>query len=192
MGFFVHTLLFFWRYINIRDKSPQINEEIKDKEVRLIGNDGHQFGVVTLKEALSVAEECGLDLVKISPNATPPVCKIMNYGKYKFERMKKEKKKKKNRKGNALKEIRLSVSIDVHDFETKVRNAKKFIDSGSKVKVSLRFKGREIGHKDLGKKMLEDFSKACEDFASTEKAAKLEGKSMIMFLCPKLKTSSKN
>jgi len=192
VGFFVHTLLFFWRYINIRDKSPQINEEIKDKEVRLIGNDGHQFGVVTLKEALSVAEECGLDLVKISPNATPPVCKIMNYGKYKFERMKKEKESKKNRKGNALKEIRLSVSIDVHDFETKVRNAKKFIDSGSKVKVSLRFKGREIGHKDLGKKMLEDFSKACEDFASTEKAAKLEGKSMIMFLCPKLKTSSKN
>jgi len=157
----------------------------------LIGNDGFQFGVVSLDEALQKARSVDLDLVKISPKAVPPVCKIMDYGKFVFDKMKKEKENKKNRKITSLKEIRLSVSIDVHDFETKVNHARKFIESGSKVKVTLRFKGREIGHTELGKKVLDNFSSACEEFASTEKLPKLDGRSMIMFLVPKGKMTVK-
>lgn len=176
----------FWRCYCISANELQVNEEIRDKEVRLIGHDGCQFGIVPLAEALIKAQEASMDLVKIAPKATPPVCKIINYGKYKFERLKKEKESKKNRKVVELKEIRLSVSIDIGDFNTKVNQAKRFISSGSKVKVTLRFKGREIGHTELGKKVLDDFSKACEEFANTEKLPKLEGRSMVMFLVPKL------
>ena len=169
-----------------------MNTEIKDKEVRLIGYDGYQFGIVPIAEALIKAQEANMDLVKIAPKAAPPVCKIINYGKYKFERLKKEKESRKNRKAVELKEIRLSVNIDIGDFNTKVNHARKFIYSGSKVKVTLRFKGREFGHTELGRKVLDDFSKACEEFASTEKSPKLEGRSMVMFLVPKLSSDKAN
>ena len=126
-----------------------------------------------------------MDLVKVAPKAVPPVCKIVDYGKYKFERMKKEKESRKNRKVADIKEIRLSVSIDIGDFNTKVNHARKFMLAGSKVKVTLRFKGREIGHTELGRKVFADFSKACEEFATVDKLPKLEGKSLVMFLIPK-------
>ena len=126
-----------------------------------------------------------MDLVKVAPKAVPPVCKIIDYGKYKFERMKKEKESRKNRKVADIKEIRLSVNIDIGDFNTKVNHARKFMLAGSKVKVTLRFKGREIGHTELGRKVFSDFSKACEEFATMDKLPKLEGKSLVMFLIPK-------
>ena len=185
MGIFCSHRIFVWRCCSISKEELQINEEIRDKEVRLIGNDGYQFGVVSLSEAFIKAKEAGMDLVKIAPKAVPPVCRIIDYGKYKFDRMKKEKESKKNRKVTSVKEVRLSVNIDVHDFETKVNYARKFVGSGSKVKVTLRFKGREIGHAELGKKVLDDFSVACGEFATVEKIPKREGRSMIMFLVPK-------
>ncbi len=189
VSFFARAPCFiFWRCCGIGKGELQINGEIRDKEVRLVGSDGYQFGVVPLSEALDKAAEYGVDLVKIAPKATPPVCKIIDYGKYKFDKMKKEKESRKNRKVTGVKEIRLSVSIDVHDFETKVGHAKKFVASGNKVKVTLRFKGREIGHAELGRKVLNDFSVACDEFASTEKFPKLEGRSMTMFLAPKVRS----
>ena len=183
--------LLFWRYDSIRGNEPQINEKIKDKEVRLIGNDGYQFGVVPIEEAFLKAEAAGMDLVKISPKANPPVCKIIDYGKYVFDKMKKEKEARKNRKITETKEIRLSVNIGVNDLNVKLNAAKKFIDAGNKVKVSLMFKGRQIGHKDLGEKVLDNFSKSCEEFATTEKVSKMEGRNMVMFLNPRTKMSQK-
>lgn len=186
--YFARAVFLFWGCCSISKEELQVNGEIRDEEVRLIGNDGYQFGVVPLREAFAKAGEVGMDLVKIAPKANPPVCKIIDYGKYKFDRMKKEKESRKNRKVTSVKEVRLSVSIDVHDFETKVNHARKFVGSGSKVKVTLRFKGREIGHTDLGRKVLDDFSVACDEFATVEKSPKLEGRSMIMFLVPKVKS----
>ena len=148
--------------------------------------------MVSIVEALKKAEEANLDLVKISAKAVPPVCRIIDYSKYKFEKTKKEKEARKNRKGTDVKEIRLSVNIDIGDFNTKVNHARKFMLAGSKVKVTLRFKGREFGHTELGKKVFSNFSKACEDFATTEKLPKLEGKSLVMFLAPKPNISKNN
>lgn len=150
-----------------------------------MGDDGEQLGVMSAREALKVAEEKGLDLVKIAPQAKPPVCKIIDYGKFRFEQSKREKEAKKNQKVIELKEIRLSLNIDDHDFETKRKHAEKFLASGNKVKVSIRFRGREMGHPELGLTTMRRFAEEISEFANVEKAAKLEGRSMLMFLAPK-------
>ena len=163
----------------------QLNEEIQDKEIRLIGADGAQLGIVTADEANAMAEEQGLDLVKISPNATPPVCKIMDYSKFCFDQKKREKEAKKNQKVVEIKEIRMSPSIDTNDLNTKVKAALKFLKDGNRVKVSVRFRGREMAHTNLGEKLLMDFAEACSEIANMEKNPKLEGRFMAMFLTPK-------
>ena len=165
-------------------KEMQINEQIRDREVRVISDSGEQLGVMSAKEALKKAEDKNLDLVKIAPNSAPPVCKIMDYGKYRFEQTKRAKEAKKNQKVMEIKEIRLSLNIDTHDFETKVKHAEKFLKAGNKVKVSIRFRGREMAHPELGKVPMEKFAAACEAFATVEKPAKLEGRQMLMFLAP--------
>ena len=166
-------------------KEMQINEEITDKEVRLISNDGGQLGIVSAAQAQKLAAEKNLDLVKIAPQAKPPVCKIMDYGKYRFEQSKREKEAKKNQRVIEIKEIRLSPNIDVHDFDTKVGHARKFLSAGNKTKVSIRFRGREMTHTDLGLTIMAQFAEKCADIASVEKPAKLEGRQMLMFLAPK-------
>lgn len=163
----------------------QINEEIRDREVRVVTDGGEQLGVMPTREALKKAEEKNLDLVKIAPNGNPPVCKIMDYGKYRFEQSKRDKEAKKNQKVIELKEIRLSLNIDTHDFETKLNHALKFLKSGNKVKVSIRFRGREMAHPQLGEVTMKKFAEACEELATVEKPAKLEGRQMLMFLTPK-------
>ncbi|MBQ4145830.1 MAG: translation initiation factor IF-3 [Clostridia bacterium] len=162
-----------------------INEEIKDKEVRLIGPEGEQLGVVSNSAAQAMAEENNLDLVKIAPQAKPPVCRIMDYGKYKFELAKREKDNRKNQKVIAIKEVRLTPNIDNHDFNTKLNQAIKFLKSGDKVKVSVRFRGREITHSALGKDILTRFRDEAQEFGSADKDIKLEGRSMAMTLSPK-------
>ena len=166
-------------------KEMKINEEITDKEVRLISNDGEQLGIVSAAQAQKLAAEKNLDLVKIAPQAKPPVCKIMDYGKYRFEQSKREKEAKKNQRVIEIKEIRLSPNIDVHDFDTKVGHARKFLSAGNKTKVSIRFRGREMTHTDLGLTIMAQFAEKCADIASVEKPAKLEGRQMLMFLAPK-------
>ena len=162
-----------------------INESIRAKEVRVIDTDGSQLGVLPLKDALSAAAAKDLDLVNIAPNATPPVCKIMDFGKYRFEQAKREKEAKKNQKIVEVKEVRLGLSIDTHDFETKGKNAIKFLKSGDKVKVSIRFRGREFGHPEIGMEIMARFAEFCSEYASVEKPAKMEGRNMLMFLAPK-------
>ncbi len=162
-----------------------INFEIKDAEVRLIGPDGEQLGVVSNKEAQRIAEEHNLDLVKIAPQAKPPVCRIMDYGKHKFELAKKEKEARKNQKVVSIKEVRLSPNIDEHDFNTKVNQGIKFLKSGDKVKVSVRFRGREITHSSLGKELLLRVQDAMAEVGVVEKGIKLEGRNMAMFVVPK-------
>ena len=176
---------FFGRCFNISTKELQINEEIRDKEVRVITDDGEQLGIMSAAEALKIAEERDLDLVKIAPQAQPPVCKIINYGKYRFEQAKREKEAKKNQRVIEIKEVRLSLNIDTHDFETKVNHAKKFLASGNKVKVSIRFRGREMAHTELGLVPMQKFAEALSENANVEKPAKVEGRSMLMFLAPK-------
>ena len=163
----------------------ELNEDIRDKEIRLIGSEGEQMGIMSADEALKIADEQGLDLVKISPQAVPPVCKLMNYGKFRFEQSKREKEAKKNQHVVEIKEIRMSPGIDVGDFNTKLKNAHKFIADGNRVKVSVRFRGREMAHTNLGEKLLMDFAEACAEVASMEKNPKLEGRFMAMFLTPK-------
>jgi translation initiation factor IF-3 len=176
-----------WRCLTISSKELQINEEIRDREIRVIDADGSQLGIMSAAQALEIAMQKELDLVKIAPQATPPVCKVMNYGKYRFEQTKREKEAKKNQHVVEIKEVRLSLGIDTHDFETKVNHAKRFLTSGNKVKVSIRFRGREMAHTENGLVIMKQFSDACEEFGNVEKAAKLEGKSMMMFLAPKPK-----
>ncbi len=177
--------LHFWRCFNISSKEQQINEEIRDKEIRVVSDDGEQLGIMSASEALKIAESRNLDLVKIAPMAKPPVCKIMDYGKFRFEKAKKEKEAKKNQKTIEIKEIRLSLNIDTHDFDTKINHARKFIASGNKVKVSIRFRGREMAHPELGTVIMNRCAEAIADCASVEKPAKLEGRQMLMFLAPK-------
>lgn len=177
--------IIFLEVLPISNKELQINDEIRDKEIRVIGSDGTQLGIMSASKALEIAESQNLDLVKIAPQAKPPVCKIMNYGKYRFEQAKREKEAKKNQKVVDVKEIRLSLNIDTHDFNTKVNQATKFIKSGDKVKVSIRFRGREMGHPEIGQENMNRFAKAMEEVAVVEKPAKLEGRSMLMFLAPK-------
>jgi len=169
----------------ISNKELQINEEIRDKEVRLIGVDGKQLGIMSSKEALKIANDANLDLVKIAPTATPPVCKIMDYGKYCFELAKKEKEAKKNQHVVDIKEVRLSANIDTNDFNTKARNALKFLKNGDKVKVNLRFRGREMAHAEKGKDLLVRFAEACAEYSTIEKLPKLDRRSMIMYLAAK-------
>ena len=162
-----------------------INEQIRDKEVRLIGADGEQLGIVSSKEAQRLADEAGLDLVKIAPTAKPPVCKIIDYGKYRYEQARKEKEAKKKQKTIELKEIRLSPNIDTNDLNTKINSAKKFIEKGNKVKITLRFRGREMAHMNQSKNILDDFAEALADVAVVEKAPKVEGRSIGMVLAEK-------
>ena len=162
-----------------------INEQIRDKEIRLIGENGEQLGIMSAREAMKLAEEAELDLVKIAPNAKPPVCKIIDYGKYRYELARKEKEAKKKQKTVEVKEIRLSPNIDTNDLNTKVNAAKKFLSKGNKVKITLRFRGREMAHIAQSKHILDDFAKEVEDMAVVEKAPKQEGRSISMVLAEK-------
>ncbi len=162
-----------------------INEQIRDKEVRVIGSDGQQLGIMSAREAQKLATEAELDLVKIAPKAQPPVCKIIDYGKYRYEQARKEKEARKKQKTVEIKEVRLSPNIDTNDLNTKVNNARKFLSKGNKVKVTLRFRGREMAHVQQSKHILDDFAKLVEDLAVVEKPAKLEGRNMSMVLTEK-------
>ncbi|GGI45891.1 translation initiation factor IF-3 [Paenibacillus marchantiophytorum] len=180
----LHTL---WRW-NTISKDHMINDEIRVKEVRLIGADGEQLGITPIREALQIALDANLDLVNVAPTAKPPVCRIMDYGKFRYETQKKEKEARKNQKIVDIKEIRLSATIDEHDFQTKLRNAVKFLGEGDKVKASVRFRGREIAHSEIGRRVLERLATETADISSQERAPKLEGRSMIMILTPKVTT----
>lgn len=169
----------------ISKQELQINEQIRDKELRVIDSDGNQLGIMSLRQALEIAEQKNLDLVKIAPQANPPVCKIIDYGKYRFEQAKREKEARKNQRVVEIKEVRLSLNIDTHDFETKRNHALRFISEGNKVKVSIRFRGREMGHPELGQEIMQRFAGAMSEVANVEKPAKLEGRTMLMFLAPK-------
>ena len=171
--------------LTIAKLDHQLNEEIRDKELRVIGEDGAQLGIMSAEQANAIADEQGLDLVKISPNAVPPVCKIMDYSKFCFDQKKREKEAKKNQKVVEIKEIRMSPSIDTNDLNTKIKAAQKFLADGNRVKVSVRFRGREMAHTNLGEKLLMDFAASCTDVANMEKNPKLEGRFMAMFLTPK-------
>ncbi len=162
-----------------------INEQIRDKEVRVIGEEGEQLGVMSIREAMALAEEAGVDLIKIAPTAKPPVCRIADYGKYKYEQMRREKEAKKKQKIIDIKEIRLSPNIDTNDLNTKANSARKFLSKGDKVKVSLRFRGREMAHMNSSKHILDDFAELLADIAVVDKAPKVEGRSMTMFLTEK-------
>ena len=187
----MHPRLFFPEVFHIANAVHQINEEILDKEVRLIGDEGEQLGIMSATEALKIATERELDLVKIAPGSNPPVCKIMDYGKYRFEQAKKEKEAKKNQRVIEIKEIRMSPGIDTNDFNTKLKNGQKFLADGDRVKVSVRFRGREMAHTDIGAQLLKDFAEKCADIANMDKAPKLEGRNMSMFLSPKPVTPPK-
>ena len=162
-----------------------INEQVRDREVRVISSNGEQLGIMSSKEAMKLAREAELDLVKIAPNAKPPVCKIIDYGKYRYELARKEKEAKKKQKTIDVKEVRLSPNIDKNDLNTKINQARKFLSKGDKVKVTLRFRGRELAHVNASKYILDDFAKALEDVATIDKKPKFEGRSMTMFLAPK-------
>ena len=162
-----------------------INVQIRDREIRLIGEDGEQLGIMSARDAMKLAREANLDLVKIAPTAKPPVCKIIDYGKYRYEQARREKEARKKQKTIEVKEIRLSPNIDTNDLNTKVNQARKFVSGGNKVKVAVRFRGRELAHTAVGKTILEDFAQKLSDIAVIDKPAKLEGKSMVMFLVEK-------
>ena len=174
---------FLWRYKTISEL--MINEQIRDKEIRLVGSDGEQLGIMSSREAQKIADEAGLDLVKIAPNAKPPVCKVIDYGKYRYEMARKEKDAKKKQKTVELKEIRLSPNIDVNDLNTKMNAARKFLAKGNKVKITLRFRGREMAHMNSSKHILDDFAENLADVAVVEKAPKVEGRSISMVLAEK-------
>lgn len=177
--------------LTIANAVHQINEEILDAQVRLIGPEGEQLGIMSSADALKVAIEKGMDLVKIAPGSVPPVCKIMDYGKFRFEQTKKEKEAKKNQRVIEIKEIRMSPGIDGNDFNTKLKNGQKFLVGGDRVKVSVRFRGREMAHTDIGEALLKDFAEKCADIATMDKHPKLEGRTMSMFLSPKPQTPPK-
>lgn len=162
-----------------------VNEQIRSKEVRLIGKDGEQVGVISRDEALRIAEQENLDLVLVSPNAKPPVARVIDYGKYRYEQQKREKEQRKNQKTVNVKEIRLSPTIDDHDFDTKMRQGRGFVEKGDKVKVSIRFRGRAITHKDIGREVLERFAEGMNDVAQVESKTQMEGRNMFMMLAPK-------
>ena len=181
----IFKILRTWRCFTISGKRElELNEQIRDREVRVTDTDGNQLGIMSSREALQLAAERNLDLVKIAPTANPPVCRIMDYGKYRFEQQKKEKEARKNQRVVDIKEIRLSLNIDTNDFNTKVNHAKRFLKDGDKVKASIRFRGREMAHTDLGYEVMKRFAQVMAEFAVIEKQPKLEGRSMQMFLAP--------
>lgn len=180
-----------WRCVRIATANYQINEEIRDKEVRVIGADGAQLGIMSSAAALEIAEGKDLDLVKIAPGSNPPVCKIMDYGKYRFEQTKRDKEAKKNQRIVEIKEVRMSPGIDVNDFNVKVRNAQRFLSDGNRVKVAVRFRGREMAHTDIGKRLLEKFAADCAEVATMDKEPKLDGRHMTMFLSCKQNKDTK-
>ncbi len=169
---------------------PMINEEIRDKEVRVIGADGEQLGIMPTKAALEKAEAANLDLVKIVPNAQPPVCKLMDYDKHRYEQSRRERDMRKNQRIVTLKEVQLSATIEENDVQTKFKNAVKFLQDGDKVKVSIRFRGRQIAHADIGMKIMQDFAARIEEYGSIERRPLLEGRHMIMILAPKAEKKS--
>jgi translation initiation factor IF-3 len=166
-------------------KEHQINEAIRAREVRLIGVDGSQLGIKPLKEALKIAQELNLDLVNVAPQAKPPVCRIMDYGKFRYEQSKREKEARKNQKQVQIKEVRLSPSIEENDIQTKLRNVRRFLEKGDKVKLTIRFRGREITHQELGRRVLDRMAEEVKDISEIERQPKLEGRQMIMILAPK-------
>jgi translation initiation factor IF-3 len=182
----VSARIFFilWRW-QIISKGHLVNEEIRAKEVRLIGPDGEQIGIKPFREALQMAQDANLDLVAVALTAKPPVCRIMDYGKYRYEMQKKEKEARKNQRIVDIKEVRFSATIDEHDYQTKLRNVCKFLKDGDKVKCTIRFKGREITHAEIGQRILERVAKESGELGSIERKPKLEGRSMIMILAPK-------
>ncbi len=175
----------YWGCSGISSNVHQLNEEIRDSEVRLIGSSGEQLGIMSAEEALKIADGQGLDLVKISPQANPPVCKLMDYGKFRFEQSKREKEARKNQHIVEIKEVRMSPGIDVGDFNTKLKNAQKFLSEGNRVKVSVRFRGREMAHTEIGRDLLLRFAEQANEIATLEKDPKMEGRSMSIFLAPK-------
>jgi translation initiation factor IF-3 len=181
---FLHAFLFSWRYVTISTKDLLINDDIKCKEVRLVGPESEQLGIMDLNQAKEYAYDRDLDLVLIAPNAVPPVCRAMDYGKYCFERDKKEKEARKKQQIVKVKEVQLSCRIDTHDFETRVNQARKFLAGGDKVRAIVRFKGREMAHMDLGRDILLRFQAACEGVGSCEKAPNVEGRFMSIILSP--------
>ena len=174
-----------WRCVRIATANYQINEEIRDKEVRVIGADGAQLGIMSSAAALEIAEGKDLDLVKIAPGSNPPVCKIMDYGKYRFEQAKREKEARKNQHVIEVKEIRMSPGIGENDFNTKLKNGQKFLQGGDRLKVTIRFRGREMAHTNIGEELLKQFGESCAEVATVEKNPKLDGRHMSMFLSPK-------
>lgn len=168
-----------------------INEEIQEKEIRLIGESGEQLGLMSSEAALQIAEEKDLDLVMISPAAKPPVCKIMDYGKFRFEQSKREKEAKKNQRVMDVKEIRMSPGIGENDFNTKLKNGQKFLADGDRLKVTIRFRGREMAHTSIGETLLRDYARKCADIANMDKEPKLEGRNMSLFLSPKSQSQLK-
>ena len=181
---FVCIFCFYWRYLTISTKDLQINESIRFKEVRLVGPDGEQLGIMSSMSALEYAYGRGLDLVLMAPNAEPPVCRVMDYGKYRFERDKKEKEARRNQQIVKLKEVQLSCRIDTHDFETRVNQARKFLQGGDKVKAVIRFKGREMTHQDMGRAVIDRFMEACADAGAADKAPIQEGRFLSVILSP--------
>lgn len=183
--FFFTRLIYFLEVFGINTKGVQINEEIRDAEVRLIGENGEQLGIFSAKDAQKIAIDKGLDLVKIAPAANPPVCKIMDYNKFYFEKTKREKEAKKKQKVIVLKEVQLSLNIETHDFNTKLKHALRFLSGGNKVKVTLRLRSREIQRPELGIELMERFADGVQEVGNVEKAAKLESRTLIMILAPK-------
>ena len=181
----------FPEVFEIANDTHQVNEEILDSEVRLISEDGEQLGIMSAAEALKIAEEHEMDLVKIAPNSKPPVCRIMDYGKFRFEQTKKEKEAKKNQHTIDIKEIRMGPSIGDNDFNTKLKNGMKFLADGDRLKVTVRFRGREMAHTEIGEVLLNNFAERCTEIAVLDKAPKLEGKNMTIFLSPKPVTPPK-
>jgi translation initiation factor IF-3 len=181
----VPVLFYFWRCCVISNKEHQINEEIHDKELRVIDVDGTQLGILSAEQALDIAFKKDLDLVKIAPQATPPVCRIMDYGKFCFEQTKREKEAKKNQKIIDIKEVRMSSTIDTHDFNTKVNQAIKFLKGGDKLKVSVRFRKRTVAHPQFGEELLMKFKEAVSEVGVVDKPSKMEGRSLVMFVSPK-------
>lgn len=178
-----HYLNFYRRCIHINDL--MINEEIRDREVRVVDQNGEQLGVMSSRQALDLAEEQQLDLVKIAPQAKPPVCKLMDYGKYRFEQSKREREIRKNQKVIEVKEVRLSATIEDHDVEVRVKNAVKFLQDGNKVKVTIRFRGRQITHSEIGREVMADFAERIKEYGTVDKAPVIEGRNMSMFVTPK-------
>lgn len=181
----IRFFILFWRCSTIASQEYLINEDIEVKEVRLISDEGEQLGIMPLQQALDTAYGKDLDLVMIAPGSNPPVCKIMNYGKFRFEQTKREKEAKKNQHVTEIKEIRMSPSIGENDFNTKLRNGQKFLSDGNRLKVTIRFRGREMAHTNIGEQLLKNFAAKCADIASMDKNPKLEGRNMSMFLSPK-------